>query len=134
MLPLRKDLLLLDLAGDVASGEVGASMSKSLLVRSRIWSTNPCTCGSAYTPMAFSWLAGRLALKSSTPVKSLHPAVSRRTRCSRRPERRRLNPTTVASSYSGESCEGGGSRCRGVSIKVTLLLSTTRPVFEFHTR
>ena len=55
-------------AGDAAPGEGVTGVSKSLLVRSRIWSTNSCTCGSADTPPAFSWLAGMLALKSRTPV------------------------------------------------------------------
>ena len=51
-------------AGDAAPGEVAAGVSKSLLVRWRIWSTNPCTCRSTDTPMAFSWLAEMLAVKS----------------------------------------------------------------------
>ena len=48
-------------AGDAASGEDTVGVSKSLLVRSWIWSTNLCAYGSADTPLAFSWLAGILA-------------------------------------------------------------------------
>ena len=55
-------------AGDKAPGEGAAGVSKYLLVRSRIWSTKPSTCGSTDTPLAFSWLAGMLAVKSKTPV------------------------------------------------------------------
>ena len=55
-------------AGDAAPGEGTAGVSKSLLVRSRIWSTNSCTFGSADTPLAFSLLVGMLAVKSRTPV------------------------------------------------------------------
>ena len=55
-------------AGDVALGEGTAGVSKSLLVISRIWPTNSCTCRSADTPLMFSCLAGILAVKSRTPV------------------------------------------------------------------
>ena len=55
-------------AGDIAAGEGAAGASKSHLVRSRIWSTNSCTCGSTDTPLAFSWLAGAFGVKSRTPV------------------------------------------------------------------
>ena len=41
-------------AGDAASGEGTAGVSKSLLVRSRIWSTRSFTCGSADTPLELS--------------------------------------------------------------------------------
>ena len=55
-------------AGDATPNEGVACVSKALLVRSRIWSTKFCTCGSAETLLAFSWLAGMLAMKSRTPV------------------------------------------------------------------
>ena len=55
-------------AGDAAPGEGAAEVCKSLLVRSRIWSTNSCICELADTPLAFSWLAGAFAVKSRTPV------------------------------------------------------------------
>ena len=55
-------------AGDVAPGEGATSVRKSLLMRSRVWLTNPCTCESADTPLAFPWLAEILAVKSRTPV------------------------------------------------------------------
>ena len=53
-------------AGDIAAGEGAAGASKSHLVRSRIWSTNSCTCGSTDTPLAFS--CGAFGVKSRTPV------------------------------------------------------------------
>ena len=53
---------------DAAPGKGTAGVSKSLVVRSRIWLINPCTCGSADTPLAFSRLAGMSAVKSRTPV------------------------------------------------------------------
>ena len=55
-------------AGDAAPGEGAAGVSKFLLVRSPIWSTNSCTYGSADTPLVFSWLAGMMAVKSGPPV------------------------------------------------------------------
>ena len=60
-----------DAAGDAAPGEGAAGMSKSLPVRSQIWSTNSCTCGSVDTPLAISWLAAMLAVKSRTPIQTL---------------------------------------------------------------
>ena len=44
-------------AGDAAPDEGSAGVSKSLLVRSWIWSTTPCTCGLADTSLVLSWLA-----------------------------------------------------------------------------
>ena len=55
-------------AGDAAPGEGAAGVSTSLLVRSRNWSTNPCTCRSADTSLAFSKLVGMVAVKSRTSV------------------------------------------------------------------
>ena len=55
-------------AGDAAPGKGAMSVSKFLVVRLRIRSTNSCTCGSAEMPLTLSWLAGLLAEKSRTPV------------------------------------------------------------------
>ena len=41
-------------AGDEAPGEGKAGVSKSILARSRIWSTSLCTCGSVDTLLVFS--------------------------------------------------------------------------------
>ena len=43
-----------DAAGDAAPGEGAAGMSKSLPVKSQIWSTYSCTCGSADMPLVIS--------------------------------------------------------------------------------
>ena len=55
-------------SGGADPGGGAAGVSKSLLMRPRIWSTNPCTCGSADTPLAFFRLAGMLEVKFRTPV------------------------------------------------------------------
>ena len=112
-----------------ATGEGTMGVSKSLLVRLRIWSTDSYTYGSADTQLVFSWLAGMLAVKSRPPMQ---PLTFRSKSFSR-----------VSSSGShdggprscnGENCKGGESRYGDVSMKVTFLLSTTRSVFVFQSR
>ena len=57
-------------AGDAAPSEDAAGVSKSILVRSRIWSTNSCTCASVDTPLAFWWYQVKDAVNAVLPLPS----------------------------------------------------------------
>ena len=92
-------------------------VSKSLLMRLQIWLTDSYTYGSADTQLVSSWLAGMLAVKSRTPMQSLT-----------------FRSKSFSRSCNRENCEGRESRCGDVSMKVTLLLSTTLSVFVFQSR